>query len=484
MACRRSMRAIPLFLIMILVISPTIFSSILGSSVQSLHRRDPLRTFKYYDGDYDLRNKHYWASAAFTGICGYAMAGAWLFFGIFLAVKTIAACGRSPVVVDQHPADSWYYYVVFSAVILFTLFAIIATGLVIAANQQFLRRTERVKATLLGAGSDTQVSIHKVNTTLSDMQLYLCPYDQQICSLLNKTTHGLGSESLHIQRFLKRNGHLIDQLVWTWYVVNLVVVSMNLAFLVVGFVLVLFHWQTGFIIIIFLCWILTIILWILTGVDFFLDTFAEDTCAALQEFKENPDNNSLSWLIPCANLQEADNVTVEIGRTIHNFITELNSMIAELRKQLALNEKGDDDDLWGAREICDPFSSSPNYSYSPGNCPKDSIPIGSVLDILGRFNGRLVVDVGGADHYAMACAYVQGILDLINIYPDLENLIQCSSFVKDKISKAADLILIQCRPFIDSMRWLCSCVLSLSIVMVGLLFIWVIKAYQAKARYC
>ncbi|THG02288.1 hypothetical protein TEA_012259 [Camellia sinensis var. sinensis] len=45
-------------------------------------RVDPLNHFKKYRGGYDITNKHYWSSAIFTGIYGYAIGVLWLLCGL------------------------------------------------------------------------------------------------------------------------------------------------------------------------------------------------------------------------------------------------------------------------------------------------------------------------------------------------------------------------------------------------------------------
>lgn len=78
----------------------------------------------------------------------------------------------------------------------------------------------------------------------------------------------------------------------------------------------------------------------------------------------------------------------------------------------------------------------------------------------------------------MVSAYSRCVQNLLDIYPDLKSLTECS-FVKDTFS---DVVSHQCRPFRVSIRLLWSSMLSLSIVMVVLVLIWVAKAYQDRGR--
>ncbi|KAL6993855.1 hypothetical protein U1Q18_011968 [Sarracenia purpurea var. burkii] len=161
----------------------------------------------------------------------------------------------------------------------------------------------------------------------------------------------------------------------------------------------------------------------------------------------------------------------------------LNSKITDA--VLVLDEEGEHS-LGVVKKICDPFSGAPNYSYAPENCSKDSIPIGVLPSVLSRFtcyhentgkcerDGKFIPEAS----YMMAWAYSCALQDLINIFPDLESLIQCS-FVKDTFS---NVILHQCRPFRAATRKLWLSVLSLSLFMVVLVLLWVAKAYQDRGR--
>lgn len=63
--------------------------------VEGASRPDPLKGFHEYKGGFDWDSKHYWASAAFTGIWGYAIGAVWLCIGVCLGLYFwIAFCCR------------------------------------------------------------------------------------------------------------------------------------------------------------------------------------------------------------------------------------------------------------------------------------------------------------------------------------------------------------------------------------------------------
>ncbi|CAN4083025.1 unnamed protein product [Withania somnifera] len=444
-------------------------------------RLDPMRQLKSYNGTYNLGDKHYWASAAFTGIHGYAIAGIWLLFGLgfgsYMIFKYFHGNSNTPIV--EYPPSS--YILMFSLVVLFTILATVASSVILVANNGFDHRVERLRQTIFYAGGDTRHTIRRVIKVLLSMQTLLRPYNSEADKLLNVITHRLRKGAITIQQFVDKTRHISNEAIRTLYVTNIVVVTVNLVLLVCPLALLVWHWPVGFIIIIFCCWILTTLSWVLTGFDFFFHTFAEDTCSALEDFQQNPQNNSL---FPCARSEASDKIFVQIGFTAHNFITQLNSKLREVHG-LGLNDVMENS--IGTRGVCDPFSGARNYSFAPGLCPKDTIPIGELKYVLSRVTcygenstgncaneGRFIPQASSV----MLFAYTQSIQNLIEIFPDLVNLSQCS-----KVKQAfADILQYQCRPFRRSARILWSSMLSLSIIMVLLVLTWIIKAHLETGR--
>ncbi|CAA3023061.1 Hypothetical predicted protein [Olea europaea subsp. europaea] len=467
----------------LLLASLTLFtenSLVLGSPPEISRRPDPLRKFKRYNGDYDIRDMHYWASAAFTGIHGYAMAGIWLAFGLgcvsFMVLKHCSG-HSSPTV--YHGDSS--YLILFLLVVLFTFFAIAATCVIIAANQKSLQRANKLKKTISDVGRDSSQAIRRVNIAFIDMQVLLQPYDPGTCHQLSLTTHRLRRESITIQQFVYMTRQSSDQAVKILYMANLVVVTVNLVFLVAGLVLLLLHCQPGMILIIFCCWVLTTLIWFLTGVNFFFYTFVIDTCSALENFVQNPQNNSLSNILPCAQLKNNDKTLVQIGYTVHSFIKEVNSKILEVQGLVTMNEQKD----ISIQEVCNPFSGAPHYSYTPGNCGNKSISVGDLPSVLSKFtcynSSRKCLDDGrflAESSYIIVWAYSQSIQGLIRVFPDLLSLMRCS-FVIEMFS---DIVAHQCKPLKFSVKLLWSSALSLSIFMMILVLLWLEKVIQDRGR--
>ncbi|XP_040937769.1 uncharacterized protein [Gossypium hirsutum] len=258
------------------------------------------------------------------------MAGVWTLCGVYLGIFMIFKNS----ITSNESSSSWltvhsdrYFLLLFILFLLLTLFAIIAASFVIAANQISQHRTKKLKNTLVKAGHEVTQSIRRLITAMTRMQYLLLPYDQKTSSRLNVTTHRLGRESRMIRNFVRNHEHSLDVAIQVPYIAHLGIASVNLLLLVAALVLFLLHWHPGLIFIIVFSWILTALCWVLTGFDFFLHIFAEDTCSTFEDFVQEPYNNSLSTLLPCMSSRKSEKILTEIGSTIHDFIGKVRNLL-------------------------------------------------------------------------------------------------------------------------------------------------------------
>ncbi|KAI3785139.1 hypothetical protein L1987_44252 [Smallanthus sonchifolius] len=424
------------------LISLLLFTSVVtqNSSVSAspfVHNRrfsrpDPLHHLRLYKGGYDIRNKHYWVSAAFTGIHGYAMAGIWVMFGLgfgsYLMVKGFNG-GFHPFL--DHPSS--YFLACFALIAVFILIAIVFSSLILVANQSSLHRSKTLMDTIFGAASNMQQTIEAVMQGFLKIRALLQPYDRQTSDLLNQITNQMRKETMSIQSFVEEAQQASNRAMKAVYIANLVFVTANLVVLVTGCVILFLHWHPGFTILTVICWILTTVSWILTGFDFFFHVFAGDTCAAFEDFEQNQNsknNGIMSILSSCSNLSTSNKFMAQIGYTVHKYIAEILSTLT-----------------------CEK------------NTPSD------ICKAEGRFFPESA--------YGKTMAYIQSVENLIATYPDLQNLAGCTP-LKHAI---ADVALHQCKPFRASVKLLWASILTLSIDLMILTLFWIIKAYQEKGRH-
>ncbi|KAH0908984.1 hypothetical protein HID58_032305 [Brassica napus] len=447
-------------LLLTAVISPVLAVSSLsnGGDHERFKRRDPLNSFTYYNGSFDVRDKHYWAATAFTGIHGYAVAGVLLIAGVCFGLYLAFSDKRRRVSSTRCPYLDRYYLPLFLLLLLFMFLSMAASGIVIAANQSSKNRTEEMKETIDKAGEDVDRNIRTVITSLTRIQYLLRPYDQKTTQLLNVTSHRLRKGSLLIQSFVHTNSPTIDLAINISYVTHLMIASTSLFVLLLAFAPILLHWHPGFIMVIFLCWILTTLCWVLTGFDFFLHTFVEDVCSAFSGFVQNPQNNTLSSLSPCMDPLHADKTLIEVSSMIRNFITELNLKVADSMRSYSLTGRSNTASLIPKSGLV----------LSRFTC-HDKVPPETC-----RITGKFIPEAA----YLRVYAYSNSAQGMLDILPSLQNLTQCL-YMKDTLSS---IVSNQCKPFRASMYRLWASMLALSLVMKVMVLLFLAKAFQEKGK--
>eukprot|EP01018_Ginkgo_biloba_P014431 Gb_10181 [translate_table: standard] len=136
--------------------------------------------------------------------------------------------------------------------------------------------------------------------------------------------------------------------------------------------------------------------------------------------------------------------------------------------------------------ICDPFSGAPNYEYIPNECSNGTIEIGDIPRVLEMFKcskndtgeclkrGKFLPQ----SIFNQAEAYSTSIQNLLDIFPALQSLTNCS-FVKDTFST---ILNEQCSPIKSTIHMVWTSLVALSTAMVFLVITWIAKAYQNGGR--
>lgn len=428
-------------------------------------RVDPLKSFKKYRGGFNITNKHYWSSTIFTGIYGYAIAVVWLLCGIayggFLLVTILCCESRRNGKKKQksHCTKQCYLWHILLA-ILFSILAITASGLVLGGNGRFHSRAKAVVDIIIDTADDATDTIYKTTGAMKDMRDYIGRSDFQISGqtsdFLKSTSESLNEEADEIQRQARKNRRLIDKGLKIVYIVTTVTISFTLVAALALSASGILRLRRALNFLIALCWILTVLCWLFFGLYLFIENFSKDTCTALESFQENPYNNSLSSILPCKQLHSAKLALSDVGKGVYNLVNQVNENLTALQSPVYL---------------CNPFSSPPNYEYQAGNCSGNTIQIGDIPEFLKAY-------VSTRD-YEEVVAYTSSIQDLLNMYPEMENLVECQ-IVKDAF---AEILSKHCKPLKRYVRMEWASLLLLSLVMVVLVLTWTVQTRHEQQHH-
>ncbi|XP_028111720.1 uncharacterized protein LOC114310019 isoform X2 [Camellia sinensis] len=443
-------------------------------------RVDPLNHFKKYRGGYDITNKHYWSSAIFTGIYGYAIGVLWLLCGLVnggFLLATSFCCKNSNRKLKKkkgsHCHKQCYPWPILLATF-FTVLAIVATGLVLGGNAKFHSRAKKVVDIVINTANDASQTIYNTTGAMKDIStnLEVSNGSSSYTGLLTSTSQKLDSEAAVIQRQAKKNRHAINKGLKIVYILTVVIISFNLVAVLALSVFGILRLQRALYVFIVLCWLLTILCWFFFGVYFFIEKFEGDTCTALEDFQRDPYNSSLSSILPCNELLSAKSALSDVSAGIYNLVNEVNANISTSYQNIV--------------QVCNPFSEPPEYQYQPNSCPSNTIKIGDIPRVLktytcsdansGTCEGVLI----STNDFRTVEAYSNSIQTLLNAYPGMENLVQCQP-VEEAFS---EILQRHCKPLKRHTRMVWAALLFLSIIMVAVVLIWTVEAhYQQKRQF-
>lgn len=399
-------------------------------------RIDPLNHFRHYRGGFDVNNKHYWASVAFTGIAGYAIGVAWLLVGLLLALflcckyccKCCCGCCRRPK--SDIPHSGFYYWLPRILVLLLSLIALGSLVTLFVRNKQLTKQVHLVEGTILGAATSATTVVGDITSTLARVDGLLASYDVPGLSSLNSTDQSLNNQAASVNSTVNSTKRKLDRLVKDVEIALIVILAVTIFIVLAGLAATFFGWRRIFYLIIVAAWLLTALIWILFGVCYAFNNVVSDTCLAVDEYLQAPANTTLDNILPCVDLATAGNAFVYAREGISNIILEANSTVASI--ELYNSKHGNGNSSLGG--VCDPLGGAPNYTYT-GTCQPDTIPIGNIPQVIAPYvcmsnmtafeclsEGRFVTQGTNATLYALS----NGAQSLLNILPEMENLANCS----------------------------------------------------------
>ncbi|XP_038711812.1 uncharacterized protein LOC120006008 [Tripterygium wilfordii] len=443
-------------------------------------RVDPLDGFKKYRGGYDITNKHYWSSTIFTGVYGYTIGVLWLFIGVVYGCFVLASkfCSKRKEKLKRRSLCFKQFYLWAVLPTFLTVLGMAASGLVLGSNVKFHSQARVVVNIVMETADEASETLYNTTGAIKYIARNLGTTSAyvtcQASGFLTSTSERLDVEAAGIQREAKKNRHLIDKSLKIVYVVTIVIISLNVVAAIALSVTGILRLQRQLYLLMILCWKLTVLCWLLFGIYFFVGNFISDTCTAIENFQENPYNNSLSSMLPCNKLLSAKPVLSDISRRIYSLVNQVNADISAL--SLAASYP----------TICNPFSAPPEYEYQPNNCPPNTIKIGDIPQVLKVFtcsggpngtcnDGEFIT----YSDYETVEAYTSSVQTLLNVYPSMEDLIECQS-VKDAFS---EILHKHCKPLkkYAGMVWVAMIVLS--VIMVVLVLIWATQASHEQETH-
>lgn len=292
-------------------------------------RPDVLRHLKMYEGGWNVTNKHYWASVSFTGVSGFLLGALWfIFFGIAVAGRCYFGTRMSKRKVS--------YADVVGPVLLgvFTLALIAGCILLLYGQSKFHEEATRTVDFVVNQSDFTIQTLRNVTEYLSFAQtitvaaLYL-PSDVQgqIDSLkgdLNKAADTISVKTAENYKMIRKVLHIMSVVL-----ICIAVVLLVLVFL--GYGLEKYGPRYTVYIFVTLCWKAVAALFILLGIFLILNSAAQDTCEAMDQWAQHPQaETALSSILPCVDESTTNRTLYQSKEVVVRLVGIVNRAISAL----------------------------------------------------------------------------------------------------------------------------------------------------------
>ncbi|KAG0626238.1 hypothetical protein M758_2G113500 [Ceratodon purpureus] len=383
-------------------------------------RLDPFDHFNHYRKGYDIKSKHYWGSVAFTGISGYAIAVAWLVLGLLILLFFCCKCLCGPRSRSKSSHSNAFYWTPRIIVFLLSVVAVGCSVVLFVACKKFTSQAYNVEDVLVEAAQNATENIHSVTATLDNVKEIVLPYNRNLYLTLNSTEMKLNSLAGVVNEKVFVNKKTYQKVFNIIEIVLLVVTSVNLLLIVLGFASTFLRWRRFFYFIIVVTWIFTALTWLMFGFFLSVHYIADDTCLAFKQYLQDPQNTTLDDLLPCADLASSSTQYKQVRVAMKGVITSATDQF--------LFYTNESTSLTG---VCDPIGPAPDYKYT-GICANDTLPIGELANLVKPFvcNGtrRACLQTGYVNQttYNDISAMTRASQSTLDAFPLMEGLTNCS----------------------------------------------------------
>lgn len=314
------------------IAEPPVQSPSLILAAERTYRKDPLNGFKRYNGGWNIDDRHYWASVAFTAVPFFITALIWfVIFGLCLLFICVCSrcCKREPY---GYSAMAYALSLIF--LVVFTIVAIIGCVILYTGQEKFHSSTLNT----------LDYVVHQANITadnLMDVSVYLAAAKQlavdrilipanvqtDIDYVQTKITSSSSTLSTKTADNKDDAEHLIESVRTALIILS--VAMLALTFL--GFVFSMFGLHVFVYILVVFGWILITGTLILCGIFLVLHNVTADTCVAMDEWIQNPTaHTALDDILPCVDYATAQETLNKSKEVTYNLVDIVNQVITNV----------------------------------------------------------------------------------------------------------------------------------------------------------
>lgn len=465
---------------------PPLNSSSLVLAAKRTYRKDPLDDFNKYSGGWNIRNKHYWASVAYTAVPFFVVAGIWfLVFGLslFLMCLYFCCCRRAPYGYSRAA-----YALSLILLILFTVVAIVGCIVLYVGQGKFHSSTSNTLQYVVNQADMTVGNLRNVSGYLSaakqvQVAQVLLPGNVQtdIDQILTK----IDSSANTLSERADKNSKDIRDAIAAARLALIILSAVMLLMTFLGFVFSIFGLQFLVYILVITGWIMVTGTFILCGIFLLLHNVTADTCVAMNQWVQNPTaHTSLDDILPCVDnataqetLSKSKEVTSQLVDVLNQVITNVSNInFSPNFAPMYYNQSGPLLPL-----LCNPF----NPDLSNRTCTAGEVDLDNATQVWGTHvcqvspngvcvtTGRLTPSL-----YGQMAAGINVSFGLYHYGPYLVSLQDCS-FVRQTFS---DIYTTYCPGLQRYSKWVYIGLVMVAVAVLLSLLFWVIYGRERRHR--
>ncbi|KAK1429651.1 hypothetical protein QVD17_11865 [Tagetes erecta] len=449
-------------------------------------RKDPLNKFRIYTGGWNIKERHYWASVAFTAAPFFVVAAAWfVMFGLFLSLTCFCycCCRRK----EPYGYSKTAYTLSLVLLIFFTITAIVGCIVLYTGQGKFDISTKKVLKYIVNQAEKTAKALTNVSDDLAAAkkitvaQVFL-PVDVQ--ADIDEIQTKLNVSAIELSQRTKENKKDIHKILQTVRIVLIVIAAVMLFLTFLGFICSIRGLQCMVYTLVLFGWIFVTTTFILCSVFLCLHNVTADSCEAMNQWVENPTaHTTLDDILPCVDNATAHDtskrskeVIVQLVNVINQVInTVANANLQPTNAPLYFNQSGPTMPL-----LCNPFKSD----FTNRTCQPNEVPLSDASRVYNKYvcevsssgkcttTGRLT-----PDSFNQMSAGIELGYSLYLYGPFLVELQDCT-FVRQTFT---DISRDHCPGLRLYLNWIYIGLLMVSLAVMFSLVLWVI--YGRERRY-
>lgn len=451
------------------------------------HRRDPLNGFEFYNGGWNISDRHYWASVGFTAAPFFVASAVWFTaFGVCLSIICLChfCCAREP-----YGYSRVAYALSLILLILFTIAAIIGCVVLYTGQGKFHGSTTTTLSYVLDQANTTSMKLRNVSSYLAAAKLIGVNQDflpSNVQTDIDEIETKINTSASFLNDKAMDNADNIRDSLDAVGLTLIIIAAVMLLLTFLGFLFSIFGMQFLVYTLVLFGWILVTGTFILSGTFLLLHNVTADTCVAMNQWVQNPTSHTaLDDILPCIDnatsqetLTRSKEVTSQLVDLTNLFISNVSNV--NFSPSFALFYYNQSGPLLPT--LCNPF----HHDLTPRNCSHGEVDLNNATQVWKNYVCDVSTTTGYCittgrltpKYYNQVAAAVNVSYGLYNYGPFLIDLQDCT-FARQTFT---DIYQNHCPGLRRFSKWVYVGLFTVSMSMMLSLLFWVIYGRERKHR--